>query len=173
VTSHIPLRPAVTTVVGLAVAIAALGCGGAKTKAPAAVTAPTSVGAATSQRPTSSRGASVTVATTRFGPALMTGKHFALYSFSADPRGHSRCYRACAKAWPPLLTKGTPVAAGGARNALLGTTHRKDGSMQVTYRGHPLYRYVGDVKPRQVLCQNVNEYGGLWRVVSPAGNAIR
>jgi predicted lipoprotein with Yx(FWY)xxD motif len=42
----------------------------------------------------------------------------------------------------------------------------------VTYAGRPLYYYVGDKKPGQVLCQNVNEYGGLWLVMRPSGRPV-
>jgi len=44
--------------------------------------------------------------------------------------------------------------------------------LQVTYHGHPLYYYVGDRIPGQILCQNVEEFGGHWWVVSPDGRAI-
>jgi predicted lipoprotein with Yx(FWY)xxD motif len=43
----------------------------------------------------------------------------------------------------------------------------------VTYVGHPLYYYVGDRRPGQVLCQAVAEFGGTWYVVAPNGQAIR
>jgi predicted lipoprotein with Yx(FWY)xxD motif len=66
----------------------------------------------------------------------------------------------------------TPRAAVGARNALLGTTRRADGRLQVTYAGKPLY-YVGDRSPGQILCQNVSEFGGLWVVVRPNGTLVR
>jgi predicted lipoprotein with Yx(FWY)xxD motif len=49
---------------------------------------------------------------------------------------------------------------------------RKDGRRQVTYGGHPLYYYEGDRKG-QAKCQGVNNAGGIWLVVSPAGKAIR
>jgi hypothetical protein len=42
----------------------------------------------------------------------------------------------------------------------------------VTYGGHPLYYYEGDRKG-QAKCQGVNNAGGIWLVVSPAGKAIR
>ena len=66
-------------------------------------------------------------------------------------------------------------AEGGsrARSSLLGTTRRGDGSVQVTYAGRPLYYYVGDRKPGQILCQNVEEYGGLWLVVRGNGKLVR
>ena len=44
---------------------------------------------------------------------------------------------------PPLMTKAKPVAGPGVKQALLGTTKRPNGKLQVTYNGHPLYRYVG------------------------------
>ena len=49
----------------------------------------------------------------------------------------------------------------------------RDGASQVTYAGHPLYYYVNDRKPGQILCQDVVEFGGTWLVVSPTGRAIR
>jgi predicted lipoprotein with Yx(FWY)xxD motif len=65
-----------------------------------------------------------------------------------------------------------PRAAGGARTAVR-TTRRADGTLQVTYAGRPLYYYVGDRRPGQILCQNVSEYGGLWFVVRPSGCLVR
>ena len=56
----------------------------------------------------------------------------------------------------------------GARPSLLGTTVRRDGSRQVTYAGHPLYSYAHEGK-YQVLCHDVEEYGGVWLVVRPDG----
>ena len=42
----------------------------------------------------------------------------------------------------------------------------------MTYRGRPLYYYVGDRKPGQILCQNVREFGGLWLIVRPSGDSF-
>jgi len=56
---------------------------------------------------------------------------------------------------------------------LLGRVRRADGSQQVTYAGHPLYYYVGDRKPAQILCQDVVEFGGRWLVVSRVGAFVR
>jgi predicted lipoprotein with Yx(FWY)xxD motif len=108
----------------------------------------------------------------RFGRILTDGRGFTLYLFTHDRRNLSRCYGACAKAWPPLLTRGRPRAVSGARASLLGTTRRRDGTRHVTYRGRPLYYYVGETRPLQVFCQDVTEFGGTWLVVSPRGTAI-
>jgi predicted lipoprotein with Yx(FWY)xxD motif len=107
-----------------------------------------------------------------YGPVLSDGKGFALYAFTHDLKGRSRCYGACAAAWPPYLAK-SPKAGAGAKRSLLGTTRRSDGSVQVTYAGRPLYYYVGDRQPGQILCQNVEEYGGLWLVVRGSGKLVR
>jgi predicted lipoprotein with Yx(FWY)xxD motif len=96
----------------------------------------------------------------------------AIYLFTRDARGRSRCYGDCAKAWPPVYTRGRPRAGRGVRQGLLGTTRRRDGRRQVTYGGHPLYFYAHEGRD-QVLCQNVEEFGGVWLVVSPNGSAIR
>jgi predicted lipoprotein with Yx(FWY)xxD motif len=65
-----------------------------------------------------------------------------------------------------------PVADKGAQANLLGRIRRRDGSTQVTYRGHPLYYYIGDRLPGQVLCQNVEEFGGRWYVLTRRGSAV-
>ncbi|MFL5853901.1 MAG: hypothetical protein ACJ77G_15665 [Solirubrobacteraceae bacterium] len=52
-------------------------------------------------------------------------------------------------------------------------TRDRGSTTQVTYAGHPLYYYVNDRKPGQILCQDVREFGGTWLVVSPSGRAIR
>jgi predicted lipoprotein with Yx(FWY)xxD motif len=60
---------------------------------------------------------------------------------------------------------------GGGK--LVGTTRTDDGRLQATYRGHPLYYYVGDRAPGEVKCQAVFEFGGYWYVVRASGNAVR
>jgi predicted lipoprotein with Yx(FWY)xxD motif len=92
--------------------------------------------------------------------------------FTRDRSPASTCYAACAAAWPPVLTRRAPGRAGRLPGAL-GTTRRHDGTSQVTYDGHPLYYYTGDVNPGEILCQNVDEFGGTWLVVSPSGTPVR
>jgi predicted lipoprotein with Yx(FWY)xxD motif len=95
-------------------------------------------------------------------------------AFTRDTRGGaSRCYGACAAAWPVYFTKGQLRAGEGVRRSLIGTTRRRDGRRQLTYNGWPLYYYVGDRSPGQVLCQNVDEFGGTWLVVRPTGGLVR
>jgi predicted lipoprotein with Yx(FWY)xxD motif len=108
----------------------------------------------------------------RYGTILFDGRGFVLYAFTKDPRGHSACSGTCAKRWPPYLVGSRAVAAAGANARLLGTIRRGDGTKQVTYAGRPLYYYVGDRSPGQILCQNVFEFGGRWLVVRPSGRPV-
>jgi len=114
----------------------------------------------------------VTAKASSFGRVLYDGRGFVLYGFTRDARARSACSGPCARSWPPFIVK-TPARAGtGVTGSRLGTTRRSDGSLQVTYAGRPLYYYVGDRKPGQILCQNAREFGGIWRVVRPNGRLV-
>ena len=117
-------------------------------------------------------GARVHIANSPLGRILVDSKGITLYDFVQDKGTTSVCYGACAALWPPLLTHGKPVAGPGVRASLLGTTKRKDGKLEVTYGGHPLYYIVTDRKPGQTTGQGVNQFGGPWWVLSPAGKEI-
>ena len=108
-----------------------------------------------------------------YGRILFDGKGFALYAFTRDGRGRSRCSGRCAAAWPPYIARGAVKPGAGTAAGKLGVTLRADGRKQVTFDGRPLYYYVGDRKPGQVLCQNVSEFGGLWLVLRPTGRLVR
>jgi predicted lipoprotein with Yx(FWY)xxD motif len=117
----------------------------------------------------------ITAAKSRYGTVLFDGKGRALYGFTRDKRGgKSQCYGACASAWPVYYKPGGKLRAGkGVKKKLLGAVKRKNGRLQITYNGWPLYYYVSDVNPGQITCQNVSEFGGLWLVVSPTGRLVR
>ena len=117
--------------------------------------------------------AGVVVGSSSFGRVLFDGRGFVLYGFTRDPRGRSACSGDCARAWPPYIVKSRPRAGAGVTAARVGTIKRADGSLQATYAGHALYYYIGDRKPGQILCQNVTEFGGVWRIVRPDGRLVR
>jgi predicted lipoprotein with Yx(FWY)xxD motif len=112
----------------------------------------------------------VSVARTAYGRTLVDRRDFALYLFTRDRSARSTCYGTCAAAWPPYVVAKQPSHAPGN---LVGSVRRADGRLQVTYAGHPLYHYVGDHRPGQVLCQAVAEFGGTWYVIAASGHAIR
>jgi predicted lipoprotein with Yx(FWY)xxD motif len=116
-------------------------------------------------------GIGITLADSQFGEVLFDEDDRAIYLFDKETSSKPRCYGDCAVAWPPVVTDGEPQAGGGVDRKLLGTTKRDDGTTQVTYGGHPLYYYVDD-PPGEVLCHNVEEFGGLWLVLDAGGNPV-
>ena len=118
-------------------------------------------------------GAVVGVAkTAKLGRIVVDAKGRTLYMWRADRGTTSVCYGQCVRFWPPLLTRGKPVAAAGIRPSLLGTTKRRDGRLQVTYGGHPLYLYAGDARPGQTNGQGSNGGGAKWWVLAPSGAVV-
>jgi predicted lipoprotein with Yx(FWY)xxD motif len=114
----------------------------------------------------------VTVKSSSYGRILFDDRGFVLYGFTRDAHGRSRCTGACAKAWPPYIVRWRPRSGKGVAGARLGTVRRAGGRLQVTYFGRPLYYYVGDRRPGQIFCQNVTEFGGVWRVIRPTGRLV-
>jgi predicted lipoprotein with Yx(FWY)xxD motif len=117
------------------------------------------------------RGTRLRVIGSQFGRIAGDGPGLAFYVFDKERQGRSECYGDCAEAWPPVLAKGRPVAGRGIDPQLIGTTRRRGGERQVTYRGQPLYYYVHD-RPGVVLCHDVDEFGGTWLVIRPDGRAV-
>ncbi len=82
-----------------------------------------------------------------------------LYVFDKDTDGVSACYDKCAANWPPMI-----AAAGATTDDDFGLTERKDGTMQWTYYGKPLYLWVKDTKPGEMTGDGVND---VWHVARP------
>jgi predicted lipoprotein with Yx(FWY)xxD motif len=115
----------------------------------------------------------VALKSTSVGKVLVGPNGRTLYLFTADKGGKSGCYGQCATYWPPLITKGKPRAGTGIKAKLLGVTKRKNGKLQVTYRGHPLYFFLLDKKVGDIKGQGYVHFGGSWWVLSAAGTRIK
>jgi len=153
----------------IAPALAALvvaGCGGGSSSS----TQQTS----TQSKAAAPSGAAATVSLRKLnvGNALVDSQGRTLYLFEADKGPMSTCNGACASLWPPDMTSGKPNAGPGVDAAKLGTTKRSDGTLQVTYDGHPLYRYAADGKPGDVNGQGLNQFGAKWYVLAASGSKI-
>jgi predicted lipoprotein with Yx(FWY)xxD motif len=114
----------------------------------------------------------VNVRATSLGKILVAANGKTLYMFAHDTSTRSTCSGSCATFWPPLVTTGRPKAGPGVTAALLGTTHRSDGKLQVTYHGHPLYFFASDKKAGETGGEGVKAFGAKWFVLSPAGVKI-
>lgn len=94
------------------------------------------------------------------GAVLVDSANHTLYTFSKG----AGCYDACAKHWTPLVADGDVAARDGSNldESLLGTTKRRDGTLQVTYDSQPLY-YTAEATP------SMQDHGGSWDVVKITG----
>lgn len=166
--------PAATMV---AMAVLTAGCGSSSSSAAGTthhhrhMAMPASGSASSASMPVPKH-AMVSAKKSKYGSVLFASDDKVLYVFGPDKGSASKCYGECAKAWPPVTTKSMPMAGSGLNQSLLGTTRRSDGTLQVTYDGHPLYTYTGD-EPGQIMCQNANMHGGLWLVISAMGMPVK
>jgi predicted lipoprotein with Yx(FWY)xxD motif len=105
------------------------------------------------------------------GAVLVDSEGFTVYQFAKDSGSTSSCYGACEQNWPPVIAKGKPSGEGEVASQL-GTTKRKDGSVQVTYAGHPLYTYAGDSSPGEANGNGLTFFGGKWSAMDESGEAV-
>ncbi|WP_099024561.1 COG4315 family predicted lipoprotein [Mycolicibacterium palauense] len=113
-----------------------------------------------------------TADTDDLGTIIVDGSDRTLYVFSGDTAENATCYDACADTWMPLLSTGNPAGGIGIDTTATGTVTRRDGSVQVAYHGHPLYRYAGDTAPGQIDGQGLRVFGGVWSVLTPDGEPV-
>jgi predicted lipoprotein with Yx(FWY)xxD motif len=121
------------------------------------------------------RAAKVELRKTSAGRILVTSSGFTLYRFSKDTLKKDTCVKVsgCAENWPPLRTKGKPVAGRGVRASLLGTIRLPSGASQVTYAGHPLYTYAQSSERGETVYIGAEQFGGIWYAVNAAGHNVK
>jgi predicted lipoprotein with Yx(FWY)xxD motif len=122
------------------------------------------------------RGAArVTLRHTSLGAILATSSGFTLYEFTRDHAGANSCVHisGCSETWPALQTSGRPTAGPGVKASLLSTTRLPGGKTQVTYAGHPLYRYSGDSGPGETSYVGEKLFGGRWYAVNASGGTVK
>ena len=132
-------------------------------------------GGGSRRRPLSRAGrgsGTISTAATDLGDILVDDKGMTLYLFEKDTSGTNTCDAACASAWPPLAVTGSPTPGGGVDETKLATVSRPDGSLQVTYNGHPLYLFSGDTKPGDTSGEATQAFGAEWYAVSGSGDPV-
>jgi predicted lipoprotein with Yx(FWY)xxD motif len=90
---------------------------------------------------------------------LTNAQGLTLYWFAPDTATMSKCSGSCTAYWPPVT--GAPMLAPGLRGTV-GTIVRSGNVLQSTYRGHPLYTYIGDAAPGETSGNDLNLNGGIW-----------
>ena len=104
-------------------------------------------------------GVVVNMATSSLGPVLTGPNGLTLYTRTGDTATTSSCTGQCATAWPPLTVATGATATGGTGvTGTFATLTRADGTLQVTYKGLPLYGWQKDAKPGDVTGQGVGGF---------------
>lgn len=105
-------------------------------------------------------------ATTTLGRYLIAFNGKTLYKYALDKSGTSTCTGACAVNWPPYIVPDTSALANlqAGITGAVSTITRADGTLQVTYKGMPLYFFVGDTQSGETKGNGVK---GVWSVVKP------
>lgn len=95
---------------------------------------------------------------------LTNSDGFTLYYNSHDTATMVTCSGGCAGTWPPLTySQGTPGSAGSLPGPLAIQTNAN--GAQVTYQGHPLYRYASDNAAGDA---NGDGKFGIWFAATPS-----
>ena len=164
------MRRTVALVAALLIALGLAACGDDDDSTGAAsgdsTTTTTTEAATSTTATTASATASVAMGDSQLGPVLVDAEGKTVYMFKPDSIETSACTDTCAQAWPPLTVDGKPAGGEGVDAALLGTAARPDGTSQVTYNGHRLYRFSGDAAPGDTKGQGA---GGVWYALTAAG----
>ncbi len=167
----------------VAATFAVAACGGSDSESSPASAAPTTAPAYDYDSPTAEStptpeakavGEALTIkaASGPLGKMLVDAEGRTLYLWEADQGSKSACDGACAQAWPPLTAADKPAAGDGVDSKLLGTSERADGTLGVTYAGHPLYYFQGDTATGDANGQGSDGFGAKWWAVAPDGAAI-
>ena len=145
------LTSAARAVIVLGLSITVLAACGSQANAPSASSSATASATATptaTSSPSPSAAAPLVMAQSvgSMGTLVVAAANsHTLYTFDSDSPGVSRCSGQCAAIWPPLtVAAGQTPTAGAGVTGPLATITRSDGSLQVTYKGLPLYFFHSD-----------------------------
>jgi predicted lipoprotein with Yx(FWY)xxD motif len=138
-------------------------------------TAAVASGAGGAAKAHDSRATKIQLRRTEIGKVLVDGSGFTLYRFSKDPRNSDTCVKIkeCTNLWPPVMSSGRPAAGPGIRAALLSTIKLPGGGRQVTYAGHPLYRYSAATEKGETGYVGAQQFGGRWYALNSAGGSVK
>ena len=92
------------------------------------------------------------------GAYIVAANGMTLYKYSKDTPGVSNCSGSCIAAWPPYTVSTSSLIVGKGINGSLSTITRASGTMQLTYKGLPLYFWQGDSKAGDTTGQKINGF---------------
>jgi predicted lipoprotein with Yx(FWY)xxD motif len=160
---------------GFGIAVAACGGSSSSSAAPASGTNASAGGGAGGYGygggggSSSASAVTLKTASSPLGSILVDQDGKTLYLFEADSKNKSNCSGGCLNLWPPIMANGKATAGSGVSAGMIGAA---TGSSQVTYAGHPLYWFSGDTKAGDTNGEGLDDFGGEWYAISPAGTAV-
>jgi predicted lipoprotein with Yx(FWY)xxD motif len=101
--------------------------------------------------------------TEALGNFLVDTNGMTLYRFTPDSVDTSTCNAGCIGIWPQEYAA-TIIVPSTLSASEFGSFTRQDGSEQTTFKGIPLYHFVGDQKPGDANGQGLY---GTWFIVNP------
>jgi predicted lipoprotein with Yx(FWY)xxD motif len=106
----------------------------------------------------------VKTASNSLGTILVNSQGMTLYHLSGEVNGKFICTSsACLGVWHPLIASST--SAPSSEVSSLATVKRPEGTVQVTYKGTPLYTFTGDQQSGETKGQGIKDVG-TWSVVT-------
>ena len=165
------VKPILGRLIGVAtIMLLVAACGNGSDNSTSSSNSPTSSNSSTN----SASGAALGVASTSLGEVLVDAQGQTVYLLTADSPNHSSCSGECLEYWPPVASPGGgAVHSISGISAKLGVTKTTDGKSMLTANGWPLYTFEGDHSPGDVNGQGVQNFGGTWYALSPAGEPIK
>jgi len=144
-------------------AVVLAACGG-QTAGPAATASPSATTIPTATPSASAAPIVMAQSVGTMGTILVAASNgHTVYNFGSDTPGVSNCDGGCSAIWPPVtIASGQTPTGGPGVIGPLATITRSDGSIQVTYKGLPLYFFHSDSKPGDTR----GNYTG-WHLVKP------
>jgi predicted lipoprotein with Yx(FWY)xxD motif len=118
------------------------------------------------------KGAVVALRKTTLGTVLVDARGRTLYLFEKDRGRVSACNSACLQYWPAFTSRATPRAGRGVQQSMLKLAKQRNGSLQVTYAGHPLYTFVGDKQAGQTSGEGLTNFGAGWDALAANGQKV-
>jgi predicted lipoprotein with Yx(FWY)xxD motif len=142
-------------------------CGSSSSSKTSGSTAATSPAASTSASSATQTGLVRTASNAVHGTILVNSQGMTLYALSGENGSHFICTSTeCVAIWHPLKASGLGTPSGSVTS--LATVKRPDGTVQVTYKGMPLYTFAQDTTAGETKGQGVKDVG-TWSVVSVSG----
>jgi predicted lipoprotein with Yx(FWY)xxD motif len=158
---------------GAAAALAAASCAAIASAATPAAHRPAAHRPAARVRSTAAD--TLSVVDTAHGKLLANAAGVVVYVFSRDRSDHDACAQVsgCLKDWPPMTVSGAIRVGPGVKRSAVGTItvgHVK----QLTYDGHPLYRWRFSTGATGFVSSiGIKAFGGVWDALTTGDTRVR